>query len=189
MFNKLVCFALILIPFFTLMAEKYQSAHAIVISQYNHHDYVLLGKMKGTQVLSSFGGLRDPGEKDPKSTCAREVEEEALGVLGNQRQVYALLKNAPQISGFHNGHICYVLPATFFGNNIPFKFRKKRFNTHKLTHGQKEMIDIVSIRLDKLKATFLKGEPITFPDNQGIQRSLRSSTQGAIKAALDSGRI
>jgi hypothetical protein len=172
-----------------LAAQVYQSAHAIVVSQYDNHEYVLLGKMQGSHKLSTFGVLRDFNEKNPKITCAREVEEESLGVLGNVQSMRKLLQNAIQISGFQNGHICYLLPAKFYGYSIPSKFRQIRFNPyHDLSYSQKEMIDIVAIRIDKLKSKFAKGNP-TFPDNEGIQRSLRDSTKGALQAAIDSGHL
>lgn len=190
MFNTLSNCAFALFTFTFLPLAAYQSAHAIVVSQYDNHQYVLLGKMQGGQTLSTFGGLRDFGENDPKATCAREVDEESLGVLGNQKSIYKLLQNAVQISGFKNGHICYLLPTTSYGHSIPSQFRQIRFNPHNhLSHSQTEMIDIVAIRVDKLKSKFAQGEPITFPDNQGVQRSLRNSTQGALKAAINSGQL
>jgi hypothetical protein len=189
MFNQLFVFLIFALSFTTLGAQEYHSAHAIVVSNYYGDNYVLLGKMKGSNKLSTFGGRRDPGEHNPKVTCAREVEEEALSVLGDQAHVLILLQNAHQVTGFKNGHISYVLPATFFGHRIPQKFRNERFNSKNLTYCQKEMIDIVAIRVDRLREKFLKGESLLFPDNQGVLRPLRESTKGAIQAALDSGKL
>lgn len=170
-------------------SQSYQSAHAIIVSKYGNHNYVLLGKMKGGR-LSTFGGLRDPGENGSKATCAREIEEESLGVLGNKQTMYKLLQTAIQITGFSNGHISYLIPAKFYGNSIPSKFREIRFNRfNQLTHSQKEMVDIVAIRVDTLKNKFAQGKQITFPDNQGVQCSLRSGTEGALKVAINKGLL
>jgi len=167
--------------------QDYKSAHAIVVSHHDNHKYVLLGKICWNQKLSTFGGLRDPGEIDPKVTCAREVDEESLGVFGSQQAVGRMLQNAKQICGFSNGHICYLLPATDYGKNISHKFRDLRFKPAKpLSYCQQEMIDIVAIRVDALKDKIAKGGPITFSDNEGVERSLCNPTEGALRAAIKS---
>lgn len=172
----------------SLLAQNYKSAHAIIINKIHDHEYILLGKMRGSKQLSTFGGLRDHGESDPKATCAREVEEESLGVLGNKKAIGKLLQGAIQISGFYNGHICYVVPAKFYGDGLSYKFRHIRNDIkNKLSYSQKEMIDIIAIRVDVLKSKFANGQKITFPDNEGVQCSLRNPTKAALQAAIDKG--
>lgn len=169
---------------------NYKSAHAIVISNYGRYQdgqpkqYVLLGLTENGE-LSTFGGARDNFENDPKQTAAREVYEESIGLLGSPRDLLNKLKNCPISSGYNSGHITYVIPGEYYGDDISGRFKRIRFDKNrKLSHDQKEMIDIVPIRVDDIKNKILRNEKLIFPDNDGKMRSFRWQSEGAIKKAV-----
>lgn len=181
---------LLLLCICPLAAQTYKSAHAIVVSQYGNQKYILLGEMEKNYALSTFGGFRDSDETDPRDTCARELEEETLGILGNRKAIRKLIENGVQVCGFQNGHICYLLPSNYYGKNIPYNFRQIRFSPNQqFSFCQREMIDIVAIPVAELKSKFAKGGTMTFPDNDGIQRPLRNATRKALEEALDRGLL
>lgn len=192
-------FSLLFILFFTCLStislQAYQSASVIVISHYGFDKkkqpkkYVLFGLTKDG-LLSTFGGLPDPGEKNPKDTAAREAEEEALGVLGDQKTFRMMLRGISPCSGMNSGHLSYVLPGKFYGDDIPGKFKKIRFDKkRKLSHSQKEMVDIVAIRVETLRKKVFNGDKLLFKDNDGNMRPLRHGTDGAIQAAVKAGLL
>lgn len=163
----------------------YKSAHAIVVSLHAKEKFVLFGLMGKSKKLSTFGGLRDPGEPEPKITAAREIFEESLGVLGNQKQLLVLLSNAKMVSDPNAEHITYVLPPKFYGSHIPTKFREIRFSKNvNLPYSQREMVDIVAVRVKDLRQKMLAGGHVTFPDNEGIQRELRECAKGSLYSAI-----
>lgn len=169
-----LCFFSTIVP---LSLQAYQSAHVITVS-YDfdkngvEKKYVLLGLMNNGK-LSTFGGLRDPNETDPKDTAAREAEEESLGVLGDQIKIRKMLKGIKPLSEV-DGHICYVLPKKKYGKNLSKKFKKIRFNDEmKLTKSQKEMVDIVAVDVEVIKEKVLMNEKLIFEDNDGILRPIR----------------
>lgn len=174
---------------------SYQSASVIVVSNYGRESsgqpkkFVLMGLTK-TGKLSTFGGQRDGGEYNPKDTAAREMAEEALGVLGGQAAIRSMLRGLKPSSGTVSGHLTYVLPGKFYGENVPKKFRQIRFdaNSH-LDYSQKEMVDIVAVSVHSIKNKVLNGKPLQFKDNDGNWRSLRKTSEGAIKAAINAGHI
>jgi hypothetical protein len=179
----------------TFTLQAYQSAHVIVVSHYGvdknkqPKKYVLFGLTRDGK-LSTFGGLADRGEKNPKDTAAREAEEEALGVIGNQKAIRKRLRGLKPSSGMSSGHLSYVLPGKYFGDNLSRKFKKIRFDKNrKLSHSQKEMVDIVAVRVDKIRSKVLNGDKLIFKDNDGKMRPLRNGVQGAIKAAVRSGHL
>ncbi len=70
--------------------QAYQSAHVITVSYAVDKDgiekeCVLFGLMNNGK-LSTFGGLRDPDESNPKDTAAREMEEESFGNIGRSKK-------------------------------------------------------------------------------------------------------
>lgn len=164
--------------FGTICLQAYQSAHVITVGFDTDKTgkvtkrYVLLGLLNSGK-LSTFGGLRDPGEKDPKNTAAREAEEEALGVLGRQKAIKSLLKGIDPCFEV-NGHICYVLPQQNYGKDVSARFKKIRFDPKKkLSHSQKEMVDVVAVEVDKIRKKVFEGSPLSFNDNEGILRPIR----------------
>lgn len=171
----LICLACVGTP---IDLQAYQSAHVIVTSYaMNRHGllkkYVLFGlTYKGT--LSTFGGLRDEGENNPKDTAAREAEEEALGVLGNQKSVRSMLHKVKPVTEKNSDHICYILPQKNYGKHLSKKFKKIRFDKNiKLPNCKKEMIDIVAIDVEVLRNKIFQGEELIFKDNAGVLRPLR----------------
>lgn len=188
----LICLFSALVPYHL---QAYQSAHVIVISHYGFDQnqqpkrYVLFGLTRNGQ-LSTFGGLRDHGESNPKDTAAREAEEEALGVLGNQKMIRNSLNGVQPSSGTKSGHISYVLPGSYYGNHISKRFKEIRFDKkQKLSYSQKEMVDIVAVRIETIREQVLKGSSLKFKDNNGHLRPLRPAVEGAIKAAVKAGHI
>jgi hypothetical protein len=156
----------------------YQSAHVITVGVDTNKKgtvtkkYVLFGLLNSNK-LSTFGGLRDPDETNPKNTAAREAEEEALGVLGNQKTIKKMLKKVHPCFDV-NGHICYVLPARNYGKDVSARFKKIRFNKDiNLPHSQKEMVDIVAVDVDIIREKILQNQPLHFEDNKGILRPIR----------------
>lgn len=187
-----ICLFSTIIPYHL---QAYQSAHVIMISHYGFDQnqqpkrYVLFGLTKKGQ-LSTFGGLRDRGESNPKDTAAREAEEEGLGVLGNRKAIRNSLRGVQPSSGTKSGHMSYVLPGKYYGNHISQRFKEIRFDKkRKLSHSQKEMVDIVAVRVETIRQQVLKGGPLKFKDNKGNLRSLRPGVEGAIKAAVKAGHI
>lgn len=177
--HKLFLFALLCFFIFgNIYAQAYQSAHVITVGVDTNKKgkvtkkYVLLGLLNNGK-LSTFGGLRDPDETDPKVTAAREAEEEALGVLGNHKAVLKLLKNIDPCFEV-DGHICYVLPEQNYGKDVSARFKQIRFDKKiKLSKSQKEMIDIVAVDVDKIREKVFQQEPLHFEDNEGILRPVR----------------
>jgi hypothetical protein len=170
----LLCFFSAILP---LTLQAYQSAHVITV-HYEvdkdgiEKDYVLFGLM-GNGKLSTFGGLRDPDESNPKDTAAREMEEESLGILGNQTKIRKLLRKIKPLSEV-DGHICYVLPRKKYGKNLSRKFKEIRFNHEvELTKSQKEMVDIVAVNIKTIREKVLSNESLFFEDNDGILRPIR----------------
>jgi len=173
-FSILFCFFSTIIP---LTLQAYQSAHVITLGykvdkEGLEKNYVLFGLMS-TGKLSTFGGLRDPDENDPKNTAAREMEEESLGILGDQKNVRQLLRGVKPLSEV-DGHICYILPKKKYGNNLSRKFKKIRFNDSvELTKSQKEMVDIVAVNVETIREKILNNESLLFEDNDGVLRPIR----------------
>lgn len=164
--------------FGTLCLQAYQSAHVITVGIDTDKTgkvtkkFVLLGLLKNGK-LSTFGGLRDPQEDDPKNTAAREAEEEALGVLGNKKTIRDRLKGVNPCFEV-NGHICYVLPQKNYGQNVSARFKKIRFDPNSnLSYSQKEMVDVVAVEVDKIRKKVLEGNSLKFKDNEGILRPIR----------------
>lgn len=175
--------------FGTICLQAYESAHVITVAIETDkkgkeiNRYVLFGLLNNGK-LSTFGGLRDPKEKDPKNTAAREAEEEALGVLGSQKAIRIML-NAISPCFEVNGHICYVLPKKNYGNKVSARFKKIRFGDEtKLSHSQKEMMDIVAVEVDKIREKVINGHPLHFEDNENILRQIRFEAP-FIKAVLN----
>lgn len=184
-----ICLASIVGP---LNLNAYQSAHVIVTSYVvNHHGvvkkYVLFGLTKKGK-LSTFGGLRDHGESNPKDTAAREAEEESLGILGNQKSVRGMLHKIKPVTGVDGDHICYVLPQKDYGKHLSKKFKKIRFNKDiKLPYCKKEMVDIVAVDVELLRQKVFQGEDLAFKDNSGVLRPLR--VKGPIVDAVKAGHL
>lgn len=162
---------------FSLKLLAYQSAHVITLSSMVdkdgiEKDCVLFGLLSSGK-LSTFGGLRDPGEENPKDTAAREAEEESLGILGTQKKIRNQLRGIKPLSEI-DGHVCYILPKKTYCKNPSRKFKKIRFNSEiKLTKSQKEMVDIVSVSVDAIKEKVLTQEKLIFKDNDGNLRPIR----------------
>jgi hypothetical protein len=172
--------------------QAYQSAHVITVSVDTNQSgkvkkkYVLFGLLHNGK-LSTFGGLRDTNETNPKVTAAREMEEEALGVLGKQYKVLKQLKNVNPCFDV-NGHICYVLPEQNYGTEISTRFKQIRFNPKKkLSKSQKEMVDIVAVDVDIIRQKVMQQEPLHFEDNEGVLRQVR--VEKPIIEAILSGQI
>lgn len=175
--------------------EAYQSAHVIVVSHYGFDkhkqpkEYVLFGLTRDGK-LSTFGGLPDRRENNPKDTAAREAEEETLGVLGSEKTFRKMLRGLQPSSGTNSGHISYVLPGKYYGDSVSKQFKKVRFDkSRKLSHSQKEMVDIVAVRVETIRHKVLNGEKLQFKDNDGKMRYLRGGVEGAIKAAVRAGHL
>ena len=154
--------------------DNYKSGHVIVIHSdtKKQKNYVLFGLTKKGE-LSTFGGLRDKGESNPKNTAAREAEEEGLGVIGNQDFVRKLLWGLKPLT-HRGGHYCYILAPKDYGRHISQKFRKIRFDENiKLPYCQKEMVDIVAVKVDSLIEKVHNREKLEFKDNNGKLRSVR----------------
>ncbi len=159
----------------TLLAD-YKSGHVIVIhfDLFSQKNYILFG-LTNYRKLSSFGGLRDSSEKDPKNTAAREAEEEALGVLGNKAVIRKMLKGVIEVT-HKSGHYCYILPSSYYGNHnsLSQKFKKIRLDPNiKLLRCQQEMVDIVAVEVDLLRKKVFNGERLEFEDNDGKLRPVR----------------
>ncbi len=159
------------------LQATYESGHVIVI----HSDlkskkkYVIFGLTKKHK-LSTFGGLRDHGEMNPKDTAAREAEEETLGVLGNKTTFRKMLISVSAISKKKDGHFCYVLPSKNYGDllHLSHKFKEIRFDkTKKLPYCQREIIDLVAVEVDLLRKKVFNGDKFEFRDNSGKMRSVR----------------
>lgn len=180
---------LCLFSFFeTSSLQGYQSAHVITVGIDTNKKgkitkkYVLFGLLNNGK-LSTFGGLRDEGETNPKRTAARETEEEALGVLGKQKAVMKLLKGLSPCFEV-DGHICYVLSKKNYGKDVSAKFKKIRFNKKiELSKSQKEMVDIVAVDVDKIREKVFQNEALHFEDNEGVLRPIRF-TPSLIEAVL-----
>lgn len=162
--------------FIPLTLQGYQSAHIIAVGQCVDtngvkENCVFLGLMSKGK-LSTFGGFREEDELDPKQTAAREMEEEALGVLGDQKEIRNMLSQVKPLFDA-NGHICYVLFMKNIGNDVSAKFKKLRFSGAKLTKSQKEMVDIVPISAKSIREKVLRNEELLFEDNEGVQRPIR----------------
>lgn len=169
--------------------QTYNSASIIPISNYGKNQYVLLGLTQNGK-LSSFGGLPESYEKNPKDTAARELVEETLGVLGSQSTIRNTLRGLEHVSGSKSGHLTYVIPGIYYGDNIPQKFKQIRFDkNNKLSHSQKEMVDIVAVRVDLIRQMASNGKTLQFNDNDGILRSLRKATNDAIITAVKKGQL
>lgn len=185
--------------FFLLLLQAsylsaYVSAHAIVVSEWGFDPqgkpvkYVLLG-LTDKGKLSDFGGFKDQGETNPKDTAAREIEEETLGVLGNRSQMRVLLRGKQAVNPGKPDHPHYVLYPKYYGNVVK-KFRQKRFGKHTvLNHSQKEMVDLVPVRIDELKKGFAGRGPAFAFDNKGQKRYFRGGTEGAIRLAIRQGEL
>ena len=162
---------------FPLTLQAYQSAHVIAVSSIVDKDgikkdCVLFGLMNNGK-LSTFGGLRDQDESNPKDTAARETEEESLGILGDQEKIRKMLRGVKPLSEV-DGHICYVLPKKKYGKNLSRKFKKIRFNNEiELTKSQKEMVDIVAVNIETIREKVLMNESLIFKDNDGNLRQVR----------------
>lgn len=174
-------FAYLSFCFFTtivsLTLQAYQSAHVITVSYAVDKDgiekeCVLFGLMSNGK-LSTFGGLRDPDESNPKDTAAREMEEESLGILADQKKIRKMLRGVKPLSEV-DGHICYVLPKKKYGKNLSKKFKKIRFNDEiELAKSQKEMVDIVAVNVEAIREKVLANESLLFEDNDGNLRPIR----------------
>ncbi len=162
----------------TISLSAYQSAHIIVTGHAldKHGElkkYVIFGLTRNGK-LSTFGGFREKDEKNPKTTAAREAEEESLGVLGNKKMFRCMLKNVKPITSKSFEHVCYILPEKEYGEDISEKFKKIRFDkTSKLSRCKKEMRDLVAVDLEEIRNKVLDGDDLRFKDNQGKLRSLR----------------
>jgi hypothetical protein len=161
-----------------IYAQDYQSAHIITVGvDVNKKGkvtkkYVFFGLLNNGK-LSTFGGLRDQGEKNPKVTAAREAEEEALGVFGNQKTIKKWLKNISPCFEV-DGHICYVLPERNYGKDVSTRFKQIRFDKKiKLSRSQKEMVDIIAVDVYKIREKVLQNEALHFEDNEGVLRPVR----------------
>lgn len=155
--------------------EDYKSGHVIVVhyDQATYEHYIIFGLSKKGK-LSTFGGLRDPSETHPKNTAAREAEEEALGVLGSKSMVREMLKGLKEITK-NDGHYCYILPCKDYGNALSERFTALRFNPElKLPFCKKEMVDLVTVRVETIRDKVWLNEKLEFEDNHGKLRPLRS---------------
>lgn len=197
MFKKLVISFVFLLPMMMVPVclQAYASAHVIVISHYGFDKnqqpkkFVVFGLTQKGE-LSTFGGLKDKGENNPKDTAAREAEEEALGVIGNTQTVRKMLRGINPSSGTNSGHLTYVLPGKYYGNNISRQFKKVRFDKKKkLSHSQKEMVDLVAVRVEEIRKKVKNGEKLVFTDNQGQLRPVRGPVGGALINAVQNGDL
>lgn len=148
-----------------LSGVDYSSAHVLYFCEEGGREVLLMG-LTSEGKLSTFGGMRERGEEDPRETAARELEEEALGVLGLRGDVvpnlkFYALEKSPN----------YILRSKVDPHTAILAYRAKRAGS--LTAVQKEMIDIVAVDVDSLRAQIRLGLPLLFPDNQGFLRPFR----------------
>lgn len=177
------------------MNTDYASAHVIVVSNYGFDDnkipkqYVLFGLTKKGE-LSSFGGQREKLEKNPKDTAAREATEESLGLLGNHQEIRKMLRGVDPVSGKQSGHPHYILPGKYYGDDVIGKFKELRFDkSKKLSFAQKEMVDLVAIRVEDIRNKVNNGEKLIFPDNNKQNCSVRDFVGDALIAAVKNGKL
>lgn len=173
--------------------NTYHSANVLVVSNYGYDKkhqpikYVLFGlTQNGT--LSSFGGNKEKWESNPKDTASREAVEETIGVIGSNSDIRNTLRGIQPSSGSQNGHYTYVLPGKYYGDHISARFKQIRFDPKaKLNYSQKEMVDIVPVKVEDIYNKVIKNQPLVFKDNNGNFCSLRDPN--AVIKAINGGYL
>jgi len=178
-----------LAPLQSIEARKYESAHIIPLSRFRGHTYVILGLTKKGE-LDDFGGFRNSGETDPKVTAAREAEEETLGVLGSKTTLRKRLTGPIYVVDMNRGHPHYILPARDYGP-IVSKFNKRRYGKTKLSPCQKEMVELMAIRIEKVRegVKYYNGRILKLKGPNGKLYPVRRGTSGSLIRAVKRGYL
>lgn len=86
-------------------------------------------------------------------------------------------------------HPHYVLSPKYYGNVVK-KFRQKRFGKNTLlNHSQKEMVDLVPVRIDELKKGFPAKALLLPMITKGKNATSEVGTEGATRLAIRQGEL
>jgi 8-oxo-dGTP pyrophosphatase MutT (NUDIX family) len=115
------------------------------------------------RLWADFGGARDPGEEDPRTTAAREGYEETRGVIGSIQQIRSRIQNAKVFKLYTNDHgyyASYFLKLNIFGESrISEFYDRKNLSKYSAWHFQeKDKLDW--IRADDLLKSIQINDPI-----------------------------
>jgi hypothetical protein len=148
-----------------LSSLNYKSASVLPYYHHNNKKWIILsreafGADKGT--YDDFGGAKDPGEKRPVATAAREFNEE--GILSKiinitvPQTIDLLRKNSSYIISYSNQRgTCNVTYITNF-NNYKDQFFNNFYTARSNAHGRKykEKDKIAVVTWNNLKYAIIK---------------------------------
>ncbi len=114
---------------------------------------VMLGRESHGQdagTWDAFGGKKDPGEKHPESTAAREFAEETKGLIMDTKKARQFLKTTQAITivaSSRKNAVIYIAPL----DSKEARYFEKHFYTHKTTkREQLEKDAIATVKWDTL---------------------------------------